>query len=265
MKRSLITLGILLQFLLLTAQVQTAAENSREGQNGTSLNPAESPEGNFIYTYSGNIFTGNYMDLTDEKGYTFIILDSLKVNTSQIKFLKYYNNFWANTRKLENTERSLFALRTYAGNLNLYTRLEVSESGNFNNVYISNDQLWADMTKNVDAREFKYYNKGYGDLKSLKYNNLVDDLSDNAECISLLNESRAYSNKSKKYYALGAAAIIYAFINGVSTHNENSFQSKSFGFSVYIPIGIGIGSFWLGSRISKRASDLLLKSVEIYK
>ncbi|MFA6402176.1 MAG: hypothetical protein WCX31_11215 [Salinivirgaceae bacterium] len=265
MKKIAFILSIILQCFILTGQAQTNIENDTTIKNNISLKTIESNVENLIYTYSGNIFTGNNFDVLNENGYAYMIIDSLKVELSHIKFIKYNNYFWANTNKIENKGKNYFALRTHTGSINLFTKVELRVNTNFTNIYLSSNQMWGDYTKKIESHNLNYYNKGYGDLQSLKYKNLVISCSDNQESMTILNEAKMYSERSTIFYLAGATSIIFGFINSINHNDSSSDFIHSKGFSVYLPIGIGIGSIWLGSKMSKRKSELLLKSVEVYK
>lgn len=265
MKKIAFTLSIILQFFILTGKAQTIVENDTTIKNNESLKTIESKVENLIYTYSGNIFTGKNFDVLHENGYAFIMIDSLKVELSHIKFIKYNNYFWANTNKLENKGKNYFALRTRTDSINLFTKIELQVNTNFSNIYFSSNQMWGDYTKKIESNSLNYYNKGYGDLQSLKYKNLVISCSDNQESMALLNEANNCSDRSTIFYIAGATSIILGFMNAINYNESSSDFIHSKGFSVYLPIGIGIGSIWYGSKMSKRKSELLLKSVEVYK
>lgn len=53
-----------------------------------------------------------------------------------------------------------------------------------------------------------YYNKGYGDLKKVKYNNLKRDMADNAESMRLLAGYRKSMTTSKILYVSAGVSII---------------------------------------------------------
>ena len=129
------------------------------------INIKEPETENFIYTIFENIIIGKTFQICSENDSVYISVDSLEVDLSYIKFIKYENNFWANTNEIDKSNKNNFALRTYKGRLNLYTRSEFRKNYYFNKVYFSSNRLLSDYSSDIEKIDFYYYNQGFDQLK----------------------------------------------------------------------------------------------------
>ncbi|RLD51379.1 MAG: hypothetical protein DRI94_06190 [Bacteroidetes bacterium] len=264
MKKTAFTLSIVLQFILMNGQVQTVFKNDITTKNYNSLKSIETKFGNFVYTYSDNIFTDTNIDFLKDSEISYIRIDSIVMDLSDVKFIKSNNDFWANTNKINNKGDNIFAIRIYTGNANLFTRVELSEKKWYNNISITTNQLYEDYTSNIEKNSLNYYNIELGELKRLTYKNLDNDLSDNPKSLSLLNKSRIYQKRSILLYIAGITSVIYGFGSGLNQSDKFESGSNHTWVSFYLPVSIGLGSFWLGSRMSKKKSLLIQNAVKSY-
>ncbi len=95
-------------------------------------------------------------------------MDSLRINSNVVKFFKLNDNFWANTQYIDQ-EKNSFAIRTRKGKINLFRKVYQYDYSSFYSLFIQERTLFADIDRDSRMKETYYFNKGYGDLKLLKY------------------------------------------------------------------------------------------------
>jgi hypothetical protein len=253
MKHTVIIISFIFHCFVLYSQGNIIA-------NYDSINSTEPEVDNYVYTYWGNIFTGRDFQISKEGGISYIAIDSFEVDLSLVKFIKYNSTFWANTNKIESDSKDVFSLQTHEGKLNLYTKVELRKNVTYNGIYLASNHIWVHYTTNIEKNVFEYYNQGFGDLKSVKYKNLVGDLSDNPSSMMLLRKSQTYKNSSALFYLVGVASLVYGFSTGFSSDESYNLKNASF----YLPIGIGISSIWIGSIYSKKRTKSLRDAIMEY-
>jgi hypothetical protein len=232
--------------------------------NDIFVDSLENEKSKFIYTYSGILITGsNFKILNEVNGMKFRI-DTLDVMPSDVKFFQFKNSFWANTKDVHFENKIDFARRTHAGRINLFEREVLGNNLRFEEVYVGPDYLLTRVSKDFKEDVFTYYNKGFGDLKILKYKNLIVDLYNNPNSMRYLNRYENLRVGCSVLYLAGIASILYGFTHEIKQRNSNSPDFDFNRVPTYCSIGIGLGAIWFGSSLSGKKSGLLLKAIEVY-
>ncbi|WP_316748083.1 hypothetical protein [Pedobacter gandavensis] len=179
---------------------------------------------NFLYLFSDSIIYAQKVQLRpDFSGYWQFRADSRRVPISQVKFFNNEDGFFANTRRFSLAGESQFSERIVAGKINLFQERPYDPEA-FHRPYhygMERDRLQI-------AALSMYYNKGFGDLKRVRYRNLMKDMADHPQSMQFLKDYRKSSQLSKIISVTAGAAIIA----GVATlltggYSESSFTNSS--------------------------------------
>ncbi|EDM34915.1 hypothetical protein PBAL39_00245 [Pedobacter sp. BAL39] len=190
---------------------------------------------NFLYLYSDSVIYADRirmrMDLSDRLQ---VRADSRRVPLGQVKFINNQDGFFANTRKLGSSRYDGLAEKVIEGRMNLFQDISFGE--------LYRDQFWpeAEFRRRSGYRSTyssaqsitgtMYYNKGYGDLKKVKYINLKNDMSDDKESLDLLEGYRKSMRTTKVLYVAAGVSLLastVAFFVDVNKVNE---PTGPFGF-----------------------------------
>lgn len=251
MRVLLITLLIFLNCPILFSQI--AAD--------TVLSITEQAELNYVYTTNGNTLTGKTIEIEKNSISTFLIIDSIKIDFSLVKFISYDGIFFA-TLKQGNSGNSILLPRIYEGNMNIYSDTREVLERDLTGLYLSSGQLWGDYITRTRKYESNYYNKGFGNLKVCKYKNLFYDLSDNSLSMKLLNQSVTSKNTGVCFYITGIASIFYGFNYAFNYRNKEDHSFNA--LNVVLPFGVGLGSLWLGSSFANKSERFMDEAIKAY-
>ncbi len=192
---------------------------------GLNANAQVDESRNFIYFYSDSvIYAENVRLRTDFFDAFQLRADSKRIPLQQVKFFNNDEGFFANTRKLNATGQVRLSVRTEEGRINLF------EERSFNTFY---NGRHTHHEGRVDIRTF--YNKGYDDLKKVKYKNLKIDMVGHTESLDLLEDYRKNTNISKALYAAGVASAAAALISFLVKAKDNQKIPTGGGFNGQMP------------------------------
>lgn len=204
------------------------------------------PSKNFLYLYSDSIVYAQRIQLRpDYSGYWQLRADSRRVPVDQVKFLNNEEGFFANTRKLTFRGVSEFSERIIEGKINLYQERPYDPYAydwHHRHSYNSPHPLSLSM----------YYNKGFGDLKKVRYKNLKEDMADHPESMEFLNTYRKNANLSKTLYVSAGVSAVASFtyfliqgnreLNSVGKGGFGQSSIKSVNFApAFILLGLSAG------------------------
>ncbi|WP_316815409.1 hypothetical protein [Pedobacter nyackensis] len=227
---------------------------------------------NFLYLYSDSvIYAKKIMLRPDFAGYWQLRADSRRVPTEQVKFFNNEEGFFANTRKLHLGGLSSFSERIIDGRINVFQEMT------YDPFFDNRGPRYMDRRQSrVDLR--MYYNKGYGNLKKVNYNNLKNDMSDHAESMDLLKGYKKSMNTSKIMYTAAAVSVIAGIVSFLAADKKvdssfpGHFGDRTSGmntsFSDYTPslimFGLGLGFTAGGYVIQTSGSRHLERAVDAY-
>lgn len=209
---------------------------------------------NFLYLYSDSIIYAKKIQLRpDFAGYWQLRVDSRRVPVDQVKFFNNQDGFFANTRKLSFIGGTEFSERIVEGKINLYQERPYDPYAYHRGYgYAENRYSKANLSM--------YYNKGFGDLKKVKYKNLKEDMADHPESMKFLDDYRKSSNLSKIMYTTAGASIIagFATLLGGSMKSDNFKNFAAPTILMGVGFGFALGGFVVqvsGTRNIERAVD----------
>lgn len=179
----------------------------------------------YIISYGNDTIKGKSVVFkTPFMGIRHFLVDSVRISP---EIVKYYNNafgFYANTRHLNAFFNSEFAKRVDTGKINRF-ELQIEKSlpmnnysaGHFDqmsNTYIPGSPIggFGDFTW---TKTKYYYNIGSGDLKSANYKNLMQDCSDNKDCVKKIKKIRTNDYMIAGCLLAGTAIMIPSIINTI--------------------------------------------------
>lgn len=163
---------------------------------------------NFLYLYSDSVIFAKRISLRADVFNTLQLrADSRRVSTDRVKFFNNQDGFFANTRQVTFGRRSAFSERIIEGRINLYQQLAY-EPYRYENEYGYGSRYSRPETVEMNM----YYNKGYGDLKKVNYNNLKQDMADRAESMDLLKRYRKNINTARTLYIAGGASVVAGLV-----------------------------------------------------
>ncbi|PQJ21567.1 hypothetical protein [Tenacibaculum sp. SG-28] len=154
---------------------------------------------NFIYKTDGSILYGvnlEYRTPMFKKNY--FKLDSLTINSEDVKFYKSGVNFFGSTKG----SGSSFALRTIQGKINYYTL-----TSTYNNSAPINNTGGIGFGGTSTTQNY-YYNSGFNPLKIANYENLSVDLQTNPKSILYLKKYHNAKKNRTLAYVLGGIAMV---------------------------------------------------------
>ena len=157
-------------------------------------------EKSYIHLYNDSIIYGEKVSYN--AGFMIdphFIVDSVKYTLNEVKF---YKTNWAERAniKLINKHKSKFVPKIIDGNINLYAK-ETKRS-----------------IRRSDSEKTKtfYINKGYNNLSNVTYNSMSEAMSDNINCLPILEEyrkveqgNRIVNTTAASILAIGVAIITF--------------------------------------------------------
>jgi len=210
----------------------------------------ENKENEFLYLYSDSIMYGKTIEFTKPVfSKSYFTVNEKKIESKKVKF--YYNGYglYANTSSIRFTGKTNFIRRTTPGKINLYVTTTTSYSS----------------TGPEEQTTIHYYNKGYNDLKKVNYKNLYMDMSDNSECLLLLQDYKKTRNTLRTTGIVGVglalgSMLTYAFLNN---NNYSLYEEKN--PLPYTVVGCTGGIMILtSSYLSIFNNTKILKSISMY-
>ncbi len=183
-------------------------------------------------------------------------MDSVKIKPDKVKFYKSNAGFFGIVENA--TLDPELALRIIKSNINIYTTDTLNSAFR---LYAFSELITYEGLVN----QYHFYNKGFGDVKKIKYRNLQYDLSDNPESVLHLNKCRSIRGISAILYVAGCAAIIGGLVSVYAkTENKQGNGPKpDFTFNI-IAIGFGASSIVTGFGVSSSQKQHLEKAIEAY-
>lgn len=226
---------------------------------------------NFIYLYSDSVIYARNITLrSDPFGSWQLRADSRRVPSSQVKFFSNRDGFFANTRKLTIAGVNEFSERIAEGKINLYQRTSYDPL-----FYGHHHEYGHSRQPDLDVR--MYYNKGFGDLKKVSYNNLKSDMVDHPQSMDLLKNYKKSRNTGKLLYTAAGASIVAGLVSILVNAGGNRRLSNDTGFGKspgfvdktnfttgFILVGIGAGMAAGGYAISASGNRHLENAVDAY-
>ncbi|MGE0088533.1 MAG: hypothetical protein AB7S50_03555 [Bacteroidales bacterium] len=164
-----------------------------------------------MYLYSGKLITAE----TINRESPYFTADSLRIHENEVKFIKFTKGRFANLKQLYNRKNSFFVPRVISGKINLYGRMITVQTSNGG---WENNKFRAARSQTIS---FMFYNKGYEDIKPLKYKNLLVDMADNNESLKILNEYKTNRRIELGVYAFSAAIFIPSTIGFFDKNKMN--------------------------------------------
>ena len=178
---------------------------------------------NFVYLFSDSLVYANKIRLHPGfNGEWQVRADSRRIPNDRIKFFNNDDGFFANTRRMNALRVSSFSERIIEGRINLYQQndYEPTAYGRWNRHGRTSNQV-------LDHRMF--YNKGYGDLKKVAYENLYQDMSDDPESMGLLDGYRKSISSRNILYAAAGASIVGSLVSFLVSSNKIGITKGEFG------------------------------------
>lgn len=213
---------------------------------------------NFLYLYSDSVIYADRilmrMDLSDR---LHIQADSRRISSEQVKFINNEDGFFGKIRK-RRTGENLLAEKVIEGRINIF------KSVSFDDLYYDQyhdktgyRHLSVYRSRYTSAQSVTgdiYYNKGYGDLKKISYSNLKNDMTNDKECLDLLEGYRKSLRTTKILYIAGGASLLAAVIVGVVNVNRmGNTQADVMLFGIS-------GGFALGGGLKQLSTDKKLEA-----
>jgi len=176
--------------------------------------------GSFVYLYSGEQINANVVEYRDRfMGGGYFVVGSEQYSADLVKFYKDANGFYANTKKLNVTGKSVFSKRIISGRVNLFEQEKMYTTPSY--IEVSGAYNPGTSSKTIK----NYYNKGFSDLKKANYKNLKIDLADSPESMGYINKYRKYKNVQIVLSIVGGALIatgITSYFIKTSDVNRNA-------------------------------------------
>jgi len=212
---------------------------------------------NYLYLKSDSVIYGKNISYKARSiGSSYFLIDSVKIKPDKVKFYKTNAGFYGIADN--STLDPVFAIRIIKSKINIYTTDTLNSAFRH---YDASDLI----TYEGLADKYHFYNKGFGDVKKIKYRNLQYDLSDNPESVLHLNKCRSIRGISTALYVTGCAAIIGGLVS-VYTKTENkqsNWLKPDFTFNI-IAIGFGASSCLTGLVVSSSQKKHIEKAIEAY-
>lgn len=167
-----------------------------------SFGQTDSTNIRFVYLFTGEKINSDVVEFRDQfMGSGYFHVGNEQYSADLVKFYKDSKGFYANTKKLNMTGKSVFSKRIISGRVNLFEQEKM---------YTTPSYIDAAGTYNpgISSKTIKsYYNKGFGDLKKATYKNLKVDLADSPESVGYLSKYRRYKNIQIVLSFVGGALV----------------------------------------------------------
>ncbi|RZK41904.1 MAG: hypothetical protein EOO90_09180 [Pedobacter sp.] len=176
---------------------------------------------NFVYRFNDSLEYVDRLSIRpDALAGIQLRTDSKRIPGHQVKFFQNNDRFFANTQRLTIIRNTSFAERIVEGKINLFQEFpnEFLVGGSWNR------HRYRTYAEQPSLSMRMYYNKGWGDLKRVRYVNLLEDMADSPASLDLLKAYRKKVNTSTLLYASAGASIIggmvMLLVNGSKTHSD---------------------------------------------
>jgi len=144
----------------------------------------------YIVLFNNSIIKGDSIIYKPRE--KLIQIDSLKYNTTQVRYFKNYFGFYANTYEVNDYMNVEFIpskmngkIHIFENNFCKYAQPEYNSYFNMTNGFVYFGRTEGGYTNKITHN---YYNKGIGPLKIANSINLKEDLNDNQECVKMINK-----------------------------------------------------------------------------
>jgi hypothetical protein len=183
---------------------------------GLSASAQVRESNNFIYYYSDSLVYAKDIRLRPDYLNSMVLrADSRRIPINQVKFFNNEDGFFANTRKLNLDGHIAFSERIIEGKINLY------QEHAFNPQYNEDHHQYS--VNNTSPIYFQlHYNKGFGDLKRVDYDNLKYDMADNSKSMELLENYRRNMRTSNILYVSAGVSLLGALVTFLSSRGPGS-------------------------------------------
>lgn len=215
-------------------------------------------EGDFLYLFNDSVVYADRVTLRPSTyGSLQVRADSRQVPINQVKFINNRDGFFANTRNTSLIQPSSFAERIMVGKVSLF-------EGVPDELFVRNRWNRQEYLRSNSPVSRLYYNKENGDLKKVRYQTLLEDLSDNKESMDLLKGYRKNINTSTVFYASSGLSLLAGLVSFVAVgSNHKASFGPNFGKSPnYAPSFILLGlspGFALGGYLSQLSGNKKLE------
>ena len=202
---------------------------------------------------SDSIVYGSYRSKDKyQKNEKFFLVDTSRmIAADDVKFYKKGTEFYANLFGVEYNDSSVFAKRTFEGNINIYQIFSYyNEPDPQTGMYHSSDQNYSVLAS------IRYYNKGLGDLKQLRYKNLKVDLIDNPESVLYLKKFRNLRRIQTILNIVGGFALASGIYARTKDHVKTAESQRS--------IAIGVSCLAVSVPFMFNKSKSMKKAIDVY-
>jgi hypothetical protein len=222
----------------------------------------------FVYHYNGLLVNAENLEVKlTPIGNPYFQIDDSKIQLDDVKFYKDFSGFYANVKNLNRFGISFFARQISKGKVNTYQ---------YGRTITNRPTLESSSNINSDVC---FYNKGFGDLKIIGYAELKNDLADNPEALSHLNNYEFCKFAHTGFALAGLFSLIEGIIISVkqTKRNQDAYTvqfmagnksvSDNPGISLapsLIGLGGGIGCFFIARRFTICKQKQLQKAIDVY-
>ncbi len=216
----------------------------------------------FVYLFTGEKIYSEVVEHRDQfMGSGYFLVGKEQYRADLVKFYKDASGFYANTKKLNVTGKSIFSKRIITGRVNLFEQEKMYTTPS----YIDAAGTFNPGTSSKTIKS--YYNKGFGDLKKANYKNLKIDLADSPESMGYISKYRKYKNVqiilSVVGGALVATGITSYFIKSDVDRNAPNYKEPNTTPDMLIAVAGG-GLIGCSYYLSFPKRDKLKKAIEAY-
>lgn len=215
----------------------------------------------FIYKYNGEIINAKSIDYKAplfKKSY--LQYDGHEMDTKEVQFYQVEHGFFINLKNI----RKGFAERIIKGKINLYEQTTTTTTWTNNGFGPGMPMTTTNTTR--------YYNFGFGEVKTANYDNLMTDMQDNAKSIEHLSKYQKTKNRRTIWYVIGGAAMLGGMLTAIEKTGESYFDTQQFETveeTKIKPVNLTIGLAGFATIIatainSRKKPDYIKEAVLIY-
>ncbi len=191
-------------------------------------------------------------------GTGYLLVDSVKYKTNEVKFYKNMTGFHANTAFYPGLSTGGFAERIAKGKINLFNK----EVSTYNPGFMGPNGM---MTGGgYYGGSIQYYNKEFGPLKRAKYRYLVEDLQDNDSSMAFLTKHKKRRNTSTAFFIAGATVALVGLVGFIKKTDNIDPTPNPDTTGNTILMGAGVGTMLVGSVIVMSGPDLIQDAIHEY-
>lgn len=217
----------------------------------------------FVYLFSGEKVNASSVEYREHfMGGGYFVVGKERFSADLIKFYQDERGFFANTKRLNFSKKSIFSKRIMNGKVNLYERVKFHTTPSYKDA----NGFYNPGTSSVTIKS--YYNKGFDDLKKANYKNLSIDLTDNSESIRYLNKYKKIRNAQTVLSIVGGVLVA----GGLSTlylktkdvnYNDPNHKNPNITPNMLVAV-IGGGFIGASYYLSFPKRDKLKKAIDAY-